>query len=54
MGELVTKNSRRGIMEKAKKQKSNKKIKTRGSVLIPGGLRDVLMGSSKEPTSKKK
>ena len=32
----------------------HKKVKTRGSVWIPGGLRDVLMGSSKEGISKKK
>jgi hypothetical protein len=43
-------------MEKAKKQKLNnhKKIKTKGSVMIPGGLRDVLMGSSKDLKLKKK
>lgn len=36
-------------MEKAKSQKSNtaKKVKTKGSVQIPGGLKDVIMGSSK-------
>lgn len=30
-----------------------KKVKTRGNVYIPGGIRDVLMGSSKEIKPKK-
>lgn len=42
-------------MEKSKNQQQNpnKKIKTKGSVYIPGGLRDVLMGSSKETKQNK-
>lgn len=42
-------------MEKSKKQKdlSSKKTKTKGTVQIPGGLRDTLMGSSKEINKKK-
>jgi hypothetical protein len=53
---LSFKKLKRGVMEKAKKQKINthKKIKTKGTVMIPGGLRDVLMGSSKDLTNKKK
>ncbi len=39
-------------MKKEKNQKS-KKVKTRGTVWIPPGIRDVLMGSSKEPPAKK-
>lgn len=29
-------------------QTPRKKVKTRGTVFIPGGIRDVLMGSSKD------
>lgn len=31
----------------------HKKVKTKGNVYIPGGFRDVLMGSSKEIKPKK-
>jgi hypothetical protein len=40
-------------MGKATKVTTQKKNKTKGSVLIPGGLKDVLMGSSKEIKPKK-
>lgn len=43
-------------MDKSKKQNFNphKKAKTKGNVQIPGGLRDVMMGSSKDISTKKK
>ncbi len=42
-------------MKKAKNLKAStqKKNKTKGSVFIPGGLKDVLMGSSKQANPKK-
>lgn len=41
-------------MEKFSKQKQlpPKKVKTKGTVYIPGGLRDGLMGKSKETKTK--
>lgn len=42
-------------MEKSnkKKEEPHKKVKTKGTVQIPGGLRDTLMGTSKDPKTKK-
>lgn len=40
-------------MKNNQKSQSKKKVKTKGTVWIPGGIRDVLMGSSKEPPKKK-
>ena len=33
---------------------SRKKVKTKGNVWIPGGLKDTLMGSSKDLAPKKR
>lgn len=44
-------------MEKANKSKVDirrQKAKTKGNVVIPGGVKDVLMGSSKDWMNKKK
>lgn len=43
-------------MEKAKNRKDStqKKVKTKGTVQIPGGLKEVIMGTSKELAQRNK